>query len=55
MIDWMDGCSSVVDCLVCVSEFDGQHKKKKEERQERGKEKRKNNKKKKLPLKLSVD
>lgn len=52
----MDGCSSVIDCLVCVSEFDGQHKKKKkEERQERGKEKRKNNKKKKLPLKLSVD
>lgn len=32
----MDGCSSVIDCLVCVSEFDGQHKKKKRKKGRKG-------------------
>lgn len=54
MIDWMDGCSSVVDCLVCVSEFDGQHKKKRKKGRKGGKKKERTTKKK-LPLKLSVD
>lgn len=32
----MDGCSSMIDCLVCVSEFDGQHKKKKRKKGRKG-------------------